>query len=396
MKTEDSGKKLVCLFGSGISRKAGMPGTHEMSQELLSLREFHRTGVSVYRAGLLPKLGYFESPKEKANRLAITAIVAAVLELVRKELSERWATPPAPTYEDAYFLLDRLATAELGGLDDPLTVLGRRWLSRKVRTEVRSAGVDFSQLLHEATNCLSDLAWEMLDKPVGCTGYLEELVRALCNQVDRTELCIVTTNHDLVLERVFELLQIPYCDGFCQPDGSDVPLWRSGVFDTQADSVKLLKIHGSVDWFSLMPGEDWNFKRETARCLCGGLHRLPDGKYWRMRDFRPLILLGTYNKPDRYTAGMFAELFCRWRAALMNSRRLLISGFGFGDHAITRLIMNWAYTDRDRRMLVVSPSEPVAFPDSWNGELVENGILRMVKEKIEDVDWVEIASELDL
>jgi hypothetical protein len=40
MKTEDPSKKLVCLFGSGISIPAGKPSTAALSQELLPPKRF--------------------------------------------------------------------------------------------------------------------------------------------------------------------------------------------------------------------------------------------------------------------------------------------------------------------------------------------------------------------
>ena len=54
--------------------------------------------------------------------------------------------------------------------------------------------------------------------------------------------------------------------------------------------------------------------------------------------------------------GIYADLFCCFRAALRNTGRLIISGYSFGDKGVNATISEWLRQDSTRRVLIVSPS----------------------------------------
>jgi len=68
MTTEDRGKKLVCLFGSGISIPAGMPSTATLTQNLIPPQRFFRQFNSTWILGD-PPLGYAPHNRQDDDRI---------------------------------------------------------------------------------------------------------------------------------------------------------------------------------------------------------------------------------------------------------------------------------------------------------------------------------------
>ena len=63
---------------------------------------------------------------------------------------------------------------------------------------------------------------------------------------------VFTLNHDTLLERTFRAAGLEFADGFGESvDG--VRYWEPGRFEGPEPSRRLVKLHGSVDWFLLRP-----------------------------------------------------------------------------------------------------------------------------------------------
>ena len=71
------------------------------------------------------------------------------------------------------------------------------------------------------------------------------------------ELCIVTTNYDRAIENTCEVENISYDDGFAEFDEKEYAAW-SGI--NAGSTVKLIKIHGSTDWYQGVNGDTYKLR----------------------------------------------------------------------------------------------------------------------------------------
>ena len=76
-------------------------------------------------------------------------------------------------------------------------------------------------------------------------------------RVDGHEFCVVTTNYDRAIESTCEVENIAYDDGFASFDEKEYAMW-SGI--DPSSPVKLLKIHGSTDWYQGVNGETYKLR----------------------------------------------------------------------------------------------------------------------------------------
>ena len=94
-----------------------------------------------------------------------------------------------------------------------------------------------------------------------CERVLEMEARTLwgptLRRIDGHELCIVTTNYDRAIENTCELECISYDDGFSDFSEREFAEWTG--FDG-AGNLKLIKIHGSTDWYQGANGETYKLR----------------------------------------------------------------------------------------------------------------------------------------
>ena len=76
-------------------------------------------------------------------------------------------------------------------------------------------------------------------------------------RVDGHEVCVVTTNYDRAIESTCEVQNIAYDDGFASFDEKEYARW-AGI--GSSSPVKLLKIHGSTDWYQGVNGETYKLR----------------------------------------------------------------------------------------------------------------------------------------
>jgi len=118
-------------------------------------------------------------------------------------------------------------------------------------------------------------------------------------------------------------------------------------------------------------------------------------------DRRPVMLIGTFDKIEQYSHDIFGQLSCEFRRVLATSTALLVCGYGFRDKGINNQIIEWLYSSRSRRLVVIHPS-PVDLAKSARpaigrglGEWEKAGILRLVAKGVQDVSADDVAASLD-
>jgi hypothetical protein len=145
---------------------------------------------------------------------------------------------------------------------------------------------------------------------------------------------IFTLNYDLVLEKSFESMQIPYYDGFV---GANEPFFLPESLEKAFRDnypplswIRLWKIHGSLGWF-------WK-KSEDGRSR--RIVRL--GVHAKNLDISNEIVI--YPSRDKYVDSRkqpFLSYFDRLRSYLLDGEGLfIINGYSFGDPDVNSIIFD--------------------------------------------------------
>lgn len=178
--------------------------------------------------------------------------------------------------------------------------------------------------------------------------FVHQLFKGRANLEERSRISFATTNYDTLLEDALALERRACADGFA---GGGVSYWNGdNIFDVAmlpGRTHRLLKLHGSVDWF--------NDKDQGVLRVRYGVKYLADLS-------RTLI----YPQATKYVETQkdpFAKIFASFRRSLMDaeSNVLVIIGYSFGDEHINAEIEN-ALRNRGNRTVVIAFSQEVTDP----------------------------------
>ena len=183
-------------------------------------------------------------------------------------------------------------------------------------------------------------------------GHLRALVDA-ANDCNVKRVDVFTLNHDCLIEEAFRATGQTLHDG-SQPSGDGRHVLKLGTSSASDARCTLLKLHGSLQWFRWRrstalddPWEEW-----LGRLSGDAEAPAPE---WDVVDERPLLLIGRFNKEERYTGPIFGPLFCEFRRRLQDHKSLVVSGYSFGDKAINSILIDWIYgADKGERKIVVA------------------------------------------
>ena len=125
-------------------------------------------------------------------------------------------------------------------------------------------------------------------------------------------------NYDTIIEDALALGKIPYADGI---DGGATGWWNSGTFDLEALHARVIKLHGSIDWYEF---PDESLPRRVSRNI-----QMQGDENHR------ILIWPASTKYREAQLDPFAQLADRARAALGSDKRtqrlLIICGYSFGD-----------------------------------------------------------------
>jgi hypothetical protein len=172
---------------------------------------------------------------------------------------------------------------------------------------------------------------------------------------------IFTTNYDLLIEKGFESLQIPYYDGFVgahEPFFVPESLENDSRYDTPPNAwIRLWKIHGSLGWF-------WKKNNSTGSYR---IVRLGIGA----KALNPENEIVIYPSRDKYESSRkqpFIAYFDRLKAFLQEGEGLfIVSGYSFSDEHINAVIFN--SLNQNNRLHIIG----FFFSDSDIEKLYKNG-----------------------
>ena len=168
----------------------------------------------------------------------------------------------------------------------------------------------------------------------GSTGYLLPLVR---HGLSRGGLTIATLNYDRSIEIAAKEAGVPCYTGISH--------WQQkGGWAWPDSGVRLLKLHGSIDWC-------WDENRQQ--------HELPRRTVVEVSDptkehRAPAVVFGLRGKlrPD----GPFLPLLTEFENQLISATELLVVGYSFRDEHVNEVIRRWTLEDGSRTIRIVAPT----------------------------------------
>jgi hypothetical protein len=378
--------KVVILLGSGASVYAGMPTVGAITQRVLTGSNVMWTGSGWRAVDRLPQ-------NHDVFLQELRAIVASVGEL--KTLCDTYFRSQdkarESNYEDIAYVARQIEDGLSAEYENPALLP----LIERLET---THGNELERLAGATADYIEDIVRSLLGNPAGPFDHLTAIVDAVLDaEVD--ELTIATLNHDTVLERAFDLFGVQIVDGFDDEFGT-LRIWN----DRFPISRRLLKLHGSINWWRYtLTRDDWT-GQFTARAIDGDAEHARGPNDERL-DYpalgRPLILTGTFNKILAYPTGIYADQHFRFHEALRDADAMMVIGYGFRDKAINARIVAWAERSGDRRMVVVHP-DPDRLGRSARGAIrnkwlrwQNTGLLRFVPEYLTPATtWAAIRGQL--
>lgn len=345
-------KKLIVFLGSGVSLASGLPSVSEMRERL-----FGSTAPSDRHA----LFSQGRPTQDLARVKELLCLLEAYDESDRKEMGLTWtghkyissgAIFRGPTtYEDLYALCQAINLWSTGESDIAVTgsfvdMIERSAGSILVEEDRNARIVALGHLVADATEFIKRVVVDALtaDNPVGFELIVEALRDPAIEEVN-----IVTLNHDTLVEQLLAREGIAFVDGFGEQDG-DVRWYDDTRYDIADARVKLLKLHGSINWYTFIwQGRGWpavldrTSPAEATDCT---------GKSLKLESRLPSFLCGG-NKDAWYQHGLFADIHFRFHQALRRCSRMVISGFGWGDVGITNQIDRWLDQSPDNRLILL-------------------------------------------
>jgi hypothetical protein len=369
--------KATFLLGSGVSVPAGLPGVDEITKQVVCVNDFRRGSNWVYRR----VKGGDESTFRFPSRFPSEEDIRILLEYLQAQVACRFAARPSrfPNYEDLAYLAGQIRDDLLGDYAnpalEPLIIRCLEDLKTLLDTGTESPREQLRCLAVEVVDYILDVLVALLGGESSQFEHLSLFLEAAMDSELRV-LNLFTLNHDTLLEGFFESNGTRAADGFDRPDRRGMRWWNPASLDAQENgqgvaAVRLLKLHGSVNWHRFRPREPerapdqctvptnpWGQERvgiQLSRPVSGG----GDDDDEQEAVGRPLILVGTFGKMVHYTDDVFLELHYRFHRALAAATHLVVCGYGFGDRGINKRITGWLTLgphSEGRRLLVINRS----------------------------------------
>lgn len=348
---------MLLFLGSGVSRASGLPGVKEITNRILNdacdsdaerTRQYRWSGHDKHQStGLVRKA-------QRLLRLLAQIDEHYRISIAPSESGGQYRHTGSiyrqdTTYEDLFYLAEQIRDCCVGLTDEApvgafVDIVEQR-AGDLLESENRDARI--INMYHLAAEAVRYIEWAVADslqvEHVTGLDLIVELARS--DQIDRLD--IITLNHDTLVETLLAEKNINVADGFGAIDG-DVRWHDDRVYDADNARVRLVKLHGSINWYkfrvsdpqlaAIMPGAD------PLQCHDANGRKLESA-------LRTPSFLSGVNKILAYNKGVYADVFFRFHQFLREHRTIIMSGYGWADTAINFRLENWL--DRDRHNTII-------------------------------------------
>ena len=336
--------RLIVFVGSGVSYPSGLPCVNEITRRLLE-DTWYRGGNERFYPGTAGDAHYRQD-----KWAPFLQELLKYLKSVADQYQARRERRPT-TYEDLYSLvwvvdMDCDVALENPAVSQFVHDVERE---RKRLAQQYSIEANLPTTTWKARTFIQCVVHHCLYREHQEPRGFDALV-GLALDPNIAKLEVTTLNHDLLVERAFERAEIEFVDGFSPERDGGIRWFDPSLFDGDY-GVRLLKLHGSIDWFKLQKdGIKW------GKLLVPWLHAAPkdgSGEFRLPGDFTPMFLTGTFTKPMEYLVGIHAEMMARFHVVLQACDTMIMSGYGWNDFTVNVKLMEWLRGQRKRRLVLL-------------------------------------------
>lgn len=344
-------QRPLVLLGAGASQEAGVPTTFEMTEKLVA-----RVRDSTPPGGAAASALHFVCASLMAHDAATTGQspfsgldverVFSAVELLA-ERNELEVTPFVASWHPAVNAWDTQSKSapaffnknlQKAVLDSPSFGGAGKLITELIDARTGSAadGTTYRRLAEEMLLQLR----ELVATTPKAVGYLAPLAQA----AQKDALTIATLNYDLSIEQAAQAAGVSCATG--------VETWlRTGRWDWPRDGIRLLKLHGSINWIWAEIQEGLGHLPQRAIFL---EHELEKG-----HRHRPALVFGQRGKLR--AEGPFLSLLGELETLMSGVDHLVVIGYSFRDDHVNEIIQRWTSEDISRTITVVDPGWPEGF-----------------------------------
>jgi hypothetical protein len=379
-------QSFAVLLGAGASVEAGVPASYEMTEQIVKAINAGQTYQADHQAWALNFVCGALQAHSTAQRgsylegLDVEYVAAAVSLLAERD--EHEATPFVSAWHPAIEEIDQSPSPPFFE-----TTIKRALSSASSRLEsmIASAArgklnIRSGQLKGDFESHARQLAQEIKQLVDAKTGHGNGQVYSKLHRTMISELCrkanidsaervlyllpllrtvsrfgsmtIATVNYDRSVELA--------CDELGLVFDTLIADWSATrAFPEVSDGVRLLKLHGSIDW-----AYDADIRTQAGRLPA--IEVKQEEPFVRLERV-PAIVFGRREKLK--ANGPFLDLLHDWEAQLRSVDALLVVGYSFRDDHINETIRRWINDSGNRHIVVVDPGWPDSLPDGFRGEL---------------------------
>ena len=328
---------LILFLGSGVSLASGHPNVVDLTESILYSKthpietEFLRALKNYDKKARLIGGSYTSPSKYKR-----------VGEIYRNLTS----------YEDLYYLCEEIALFDWGLHNNAMITAFMESLLEKFSPLLKEKSkrkklLEIGRYAHAAKAYINKAIIQELSAPETNIVGLDLIVQ-LANNPKVTSLDILTLNHDLLVEGLLLKNGIQFTDGFGSADG-DVRWFEPDNFLSDI-KVKLIKLHGSIDWYSFaIDGYE-----KVAKIAGNNSHEKKNlsGKTLQVLNKSPKVLSGL-NKINYYNSGMYTDIHYHFQRVLYQNSLMIMSGYGWGDDPINNRLMTWLDKKKENKLILL-------------------------------------------
>lgn len=327
---------LVLFLGSGISLASGHPNVVALTKNILSSK------THPIETKFLSALKKYD---EKAR------LIGGTYTSPKKYLKVGEIYRNLTSYEDLYYLCEEIALFDWGLHNNAMIPAFMESLLEKFTSLLKEKSkrkklLEIGRYAHAAKNYINKAVIENLTTPEEIIGL--DLIVELANDPKITSLNILTLNHDLLVEGLLLKNGIKFADGFGSADG-DVRWFEPDnlLSDTK---VKLIKLHGSIDWYSFLV--DGYEKLAKISVNNSNEKKNLSGKTLEFYIKYPKVLSGL-NKINYYNTGIYTDIHYHFQRVLYQNGLMVMSGYGWGDDPINNRLMTWLDKKRENKLILL-------------------------------------------
>lgn len=348
--------RLLCFFGSGISRESGLPMVAALTSAILD-GYWRKESDGLYRSR---ENEFLLEPRD----VMVRAFIRLLAEKASTYLQRR--NTSVLDYERLFDLAKRIESECMRlGHDPAIGPFVRELVAAATGNGLfagceagplydRNVELKMGAMASESQTLIQSAVKILLGAPATPRGF--DALVGLCRKSRFQGIDMVTLNHDLLLERLFAAEGIAFEDGFSDVDG------RVRYFDQKklrsASTVRLLKPHGSINWFRVPRRVSHGWVQSYGAPVDPAEQdhlRTADGTLLQLAPPDPEFITGV-QKTRLYLSGLYGIQVTVMRELLLATRRVMCCGYGWRDEGMNRILFEWLNESVQNRMVILHPN----------------------------------------